>query len=156
MGCPVSRQATPDTRSRRDDHGASTDPLLLQLLRAAHKVESQMSADLAELGVSPEQWRLLSVLAVEDGRTMSELSRLAVLPPASTTRGVDRLVTLGLAYRRADPVDRRRVVVHLSARGRRRIAAVRQAEAAVESDVADALGARGYVGLIEALGRIGT
>ena len=115
-----------------------------------------MSADLAELGVSPEQWRLLSVLAVEDGRTMSELSRLAVLPPASTTRGVDRLVTLGLAYRRADPVDRRRGVVHLSARGRRRIAAVRQAEAAVESDVADALGARGYVGLIEALGRIGT
>jgi DNA-binding MarR family transcriptional regulator len=39
------------------------------------------------------------------------------LPPASVTRLVDGLVADSLAHRKADPRDRRRVLVHITRRG---------------------------------------
>lgn len=147
-------QGTPATETGQDDPRNAVDPLLLQLLRAARRIESSMAGELAALGVSAEQWRLLSVLAGPDGtrptgHTMTEVAQAAVLPPASTTRGMDRLVSLGLVYRRPDPLDRRRVLVFLSARGVREIASARRAEAAAEKEFADAIGTRGYVGRID-------
>ena len=94
---------------------------------------------------------MLAVLAAGGGHIMSELAQLAVVPPATATRIVDHLVTNGLVYRRADPSDRRRVVVHLSARGARTIEPALAAEAQVERAVADALGPRAYVGFVSAL-----
>ena len=49
---------------------------------------------------------------------MGEIATHASLPAPTTTRVVDRLVESGLAVRRTDPVDRRRVLVHLAGAGR--------------------------------------
>jgi DNA-binding MarR family transcriptional regulator len=51
---------------------------------------------------------------------------------------VDRLVGSGLAYRQSDPLDRRRVLVHLAADGR---AVVERICGAVERRAGDVLGA---------------
>ncbi len=126
-------------------------PLLLRLLSAARSVESGISEALASAGVTPEQWRVLGVLEAGGGRTMSDLALTAVVPAATATRIVDQLVSNGLVYRRADPVDRRRVVVHLSARGRRTIAPILDAEATLERAVVEALGPRGYLGVVSSL-----
>ena len=126
-------------------------PLLLRLLSAARSVESGISEALAAAGVTPEQWRVLSVLEAGGGRTMSDLAQTAVVPAATATRIVDQLVSNGLVYRRADPADRRRVVVHLSARGRRTIAPILDAEAALERAVVEGLGPRGYLGVAASL-----
>ena len=48
---------------------------------------------------------------------MSDLARLSVLSPAGATRAIDTLADRALVYRRADPTDKRRVVVFLSAHG---------------------------------------
>ncbi len=49
---------------------------------------------------------------------MSEIAEFALMPAPSLTRLIDRMVTDGLVYRTVDARDRRRVLVHLTARGR--------------------------------------
>ena len=49
---------------------------------------------------------------------MSELAKHILVPPASLTRLIDRMVLFHLAYRKADTVDRRRVLVYATPRGR--------------------------------------
>ena len=69
-------------------------------------------------GVSRDGWRVLLMLARGGGRSMGEIASHTALPPPTATRVVDRLVAAGLAFRRTDPVDRRRVLVHLAGNGR--------------------------------------
>jgi DNA-binding MarR family transcriptional regulator len=49
---------------------------------------------------------------------MGEIASHTAVPAPTATRVVDRLVAAGLAFRNTDPLDRRRVLVHLAARGR--------------------------------------
>ena len=51
---------------------------------------------------------------------MSDAADYAMLPPPSLTKAVDQLVLAKLIDRRADPQDRRRVLIRLTPRGRRR------------------------------------
>lgn len=69
-------------------------------------------------GVSRDGWRVLLFLARGGGRSMGEIAAHTALPAPTATRVVDRLVSARLAYRRNDPVDRRRVLVHLAGEGR--------------------------------------
>lgn len=69
-------------------------------------------------GVTRDGWRVLLMLSRGGGRSMGEIATHAALPAPTATRVVDRLVGGRLAYRRGDPTDRRRVLVHLSAQGR--------------------------------------
>ena len=64
---------------------------------------------------------------------MSEIAEFMLMPPPSTTKLIDRLVSTNLVYRRVDPADRRRVLVFLAARGR---AAHRRLRPAVEEVIA--------------------
>ena len=80
-------------------------------------VSTGISAELEELDITPERWRVLAALALRPGQTMTELARAAVLPPASLTRHMDRLVARGLVLRKAADDDRRRVVAALSPAG---------------------------------------
>ena len=86
--------------------------------RAAHMLAEHVEDALAGSSITPDQWRVLIHLYEERGCTMSELAAAASLTGPTLTRLVDRLTTSALAYRNADPTDRRRVMVHLSSRGR--------------------------------------
>ncbi|MGD9531312.1 MarR family winged helix-turn-helix transcriptional regulator [Pseudonocardia sp.] len=68
--------------------------------------------------MSRDGWRVLLLLARGGGRSMGEIASHTALPAPTATRVVDRLVAARLAYRRHDPVDRRRVLVHLASEGR--------------------------------------
>ncbi|ACY21194.1 regulatory protein MarR [Gordonia bronchialis DSM 43247] len=127
------------------------DPLLLQLLRAAQLISDRLAPVLDDCGVTGEQWRVLEVLAAGEGLPMTDLSRLAVLPPASATRAVDRLISLALVYRRADPLDRRRVMVFLSPHGAQTTATVGERRRAIERELAGAIGSRRYLGITDGL-----
>ncbi|HKR70959.1 MAG TPA: MarR family transcriptional regulator [Streptosporangiaceae bacterium] len=91
--------------------------------------------------MSLEQWRVLSLLADGAGHTMSNIARHVMLPAATLTRVIDRLVEVRLVYRRGDLGDRRRVLVFASPRGRslhRKLAsAVDRAEAALMAGIRD-------------------
>ncbi|WP_433794005.1 MarR family winged helix-turn-helix transcriptional regulator [Actinoplanes sp. CA-252034] len=96
----------------------STD-LMYLLTRAERLMSRRLAVILDAERCSPDAWRVVRVLADGRGHFMTELSELSLLPPGSLTRLIDRLAEEGLVYRRGDDVDRRRIRVHLSARGRR-------------------------------------
>jgi MarR family transcriptional regulator, organic hydroperoxide resistance regulator len=94
----------------------STD-LMYLLTRAERLISRRLAVVLDAERCSLDAWRVIRVLADGSGHFMTELSELSFLPPGSLTRLIDHLVQEGLAYRRGDDVDRRRIRVHLSARG---------------------------------------
>lgn len=92
--------------------GASTTkPLNTLLARVAQRVARQIEATLATCGLSLEQWRVLDLLADEQGHSMSEIAEHAMVPAPTLTKIVDRLVDNALVHRRVDEKDRRRVLV---------------------------------------------
>jgi DNA-binding MarR family transcriptional regulator len=88
------------------------------LVAADQAVTAVVTPVVAAENISLEQWRVLLVLADEAGQAMREIAQRAGLSAPTATRMVDRLVTDGLAYRRSDPLDRRRVLVHISDQGK--------------------------------------
>ncbi|WP_189334700.1 MarR family winged helix-turn-helix transcriptional regulator [Actinoplanes ianthinogenes] len=122
--------------------------LLYLLTRAERLLARRLSGILDAEGCSPDAWRVLTLLADGRGHFMTELSERAFLPPGSLTRLIDHLVEENLVYRRGDDLDRRRIKVHLTARGRRFHQRVDQRIRATLADVplGDSL-----TGLVEAL-----
>ncbi|MBM0123390.1 MarR family winged helix-turn-helix transcriptional regulator [Pimelobacter simplex] len=86
---------------------------------------------LDEQGLAMDHWRIIAVIGDDPGLGMSEIAAAAVVPAATLTRHVDRLVTQGIVVRRIDPHDRRRAVAALSPRGEQYAARLRAAEQAV-------------------------
>ncbi|MFI6904433.1 MarR family winged helix-turn-helix transcriptional regulator [Nonomuraea sp. NPDC050394] len=70
------------------------------------------------LGVNRTDVRCLSRLTARGPLTASELAAGAGLTGGAATTAIDRLERAGLAERVRDTADRRRVLVHLSERGR--------------------------------------
>ena len=98
---------------------ASVMQRLAQLLSQAERgVTRQLGRLLEEEGCTVEQWRTLVLLADGVSHSMSEVAEFALLPAPTLTRLIDRMVADNLAYRTPDPQDRRRVLVHITPRGR--------------------------------------
>jgi DNA-binding MarR family transcriptional regulator len=92
---------------------------LAQLLSQAERgVTRQLRRLLEEQDCTVEQWRTLVLLADGISHSMSEVAEFALLPAPTLTRLIDRMVADNLAYRTPDPQDRRRVLVHITPRGR--------------------------------------
>jgi len=88
--------------------------MLLLLKRMERQFELGLQPLLGEFGLTIEQWRIMAALREEPGQPMSVLAQSAVLPAASLTRHVDKLVERGLVLRRIHASDKRRVIVALS------------------------------------------
>lgn len=92
---------------------------LVELLdRLDRAVATALSPVTSAEGVSRDGWRVLLMLARGGGRSMGEIASHTAMPAPTATRVVDRLVAAQLAFRRTDPIDRRRVLVHLATHGR--------------------------------------
>ena len=90
------------------------------LSRATHQLTQRLRTILEEEGLTLGQWRVLQLLSDGTSHGMSDAADYAMLPAPSLTKAVDQLVSAKLIDRRADPQDRRRVLIRLTARGRRR------------------------------------
>jgi DNA-binding MarR family transcriptional regulator len=90
------------------------------LLRRAHQRASAVF--LAELGenhrITPTQFAALVKLHDVGEESQNELGRLIATDPATTQGVVRRLIARRLVERLADPGDRRRAKLRLTARGR--------------------------------------
>ena len=100
----------------------------LRLKHAERALRRAVEPRLTAEQLTFEQWQVLSALRERPGLRMTELAEFAVLPAASLTRHVDRLVERALVIRRIDPDDRRRAVVALSSLGERLAALLHDAE----------------------------
>ncbi|MGY1643425.1 MarR family winged helix-turn-helix transcriptional regulator [Geodermatophilus sp. SYSU D00703] len=127
-------------------------PSLVELLTVAQRrVARGVAAVLAEDGATLDGYRVMRCLAAGPGRSMSELGAALSLPAPTLTRLVDGLVDAAEAYRLPDPDDGRRVRVHLSARGRTRLARLVALVGAHEAALAETLGPARVESLVRAL-----
>jgi DNA-binding MarR family transcriptional regulator len=110
--------------------------VLLLLKRIERQLELGLQPLLDEFGLTIEQWRIMAALRDEPGQPMSVLAESAVLPAASLTRHVDKLVERGLVLRRIHPDDKRRIVTALSPVGGTVADRLAAAQRELEADVA--------------------
>lgn len=98
-----------------DDASSS---LAVRLRRAEAALRDRLLPILSVHGFGMEHWRIIAVVDDEPGIGMSSVAANAVVPAATLTRHMDKLVERGIVQRHVDPTDKRRVVVALSAAGR--------------------------------------
>jgi DNA-binding MarR family transcriptional regulator len=86
----------------------------------AKRLEQTLSALHAKkLGISVNNWKIMRVIGFFGPLSATELGNRTSLDPDKITRAVDVLVQRGYVIRKDDEADRRRVVLTLSAKGRR-------------------------------------
>ncbi|MCZ4498199.1 MAG: regulatory protein MarR [Marmoricola sp.] len=128
---------------------------LVVLLRyCENKVREQLQPILDSAGLSAEHWRVMALLHEQPGLGAGAIVKGAVLPSASVTRHVDKLVERGMVVRRVDPSDKRRVVLALSPRGYELAERLLAEERAVEDTIAGGLGAERFKALSRDLGML--
>jgi DNA-binding MarR family transcriptional regulator len=131
---------------------ATVAPALVELLAlVSRRVSRGVATVLAEDGATLDTFRVMRALTAGPGCSMGELSAALCLPAPTATRLVDGLVDTALAYRLPDPGDGRRVRVHLSDRGRARLARLEALVRAHESALAGEMGAERVTALVGAL-----
>ena len=105
----------------RPDVDTAALGLVGRLHRAALLTNTPLAAGLAEQGLQPGWFDLLAALR-RSGRPYelnpTQLMRATLLSSGGMTKRLDRLVQAGLVERRADPVDRRGVLVSLTRHGK--------------------------------------
>jgi MarR family transcriptional regulator, organic hydroperoxide resistance regulator len=131
---PITSLKTP----RGNDSDGLPDVLqFMQLLWAvAHGLERASKRMTSEFGVTGPQRLALRVVGLFPGLSAGELAAVLHLDPSTLTGVLQRLVGQRLLMRMDDPLDRRRAVLRLTARGAR-VNAV--SDGTVEAAVAEAL-----------------
>lgn len=102
------------------ERAASATEALLTILRITRVLER------IDAGVSPQQYRMLKLIGAGGERSARLAEKLAVARPTLTATA-DSLVAIGLAFREAEPGDRRVVRLRLTEAGQK---AVQRADAA--------------------------
>ena len=92
--------------------------LVMMLQRALNALLPKFRAIIGRFGLTGTQWRVMRTLWDRDGRSVLELARATLISAPSLVGVIDRLARDGLVERRPCDVDRRRVYVHLTRRGR--------------------------------------
>jgi DNA-binding MarR family transcriptional regulator len=107
----------------RDDLSERRDELVDEIKKAMQDQQGQstiLSDAIADrLSVTPTDLEVLGTLAVGGPLSAGDLAKRTGLTSGAITRLIDRLEARGIARRRADPEDRRRVLVEITAMANR-------------------------------------
>lgn len=103
--------------SASPDEALSAAEMAYRVIQVERDLTMRLAAILDAEECSVDRWCALLLLADGQGHAMSELIAHTLLPPATVTRLVDGMLVTGLAYRRVDERDRRRVLVFATERG---------------------------------------
>lgn len=126
---PTSRPAP--SLERSSDSGACH----LLLLRLGRTSAVRLGAALGELRMHPHEFAVLHALWEAGPVSQGRLGETLRVHPSNLVAVIDGLEADELVLRRRDPLDRRRYLVDLTARGRRRLEQARHAAEQVEADL---------------------
>ena len=101
-------------QARTKKTASGTVSLQTLLSEASRKATADLERVLRPKGVPVEYWRVLEVLADENGRSMSALAEAVSMRLPTLSKLIDRMVGDALVQRAADPQDLRRVLVYIS------------------------------------------
>jgi DNA-binding MarR family transcriptional regulator len=126
-----------------------------ELVHAARLHRARSAQLLNELGLFPGQEQVLTLLAAEDGRTMSDLAANLRVRPPTASKTIARLSAQGLVARRTVNGDGRVVRVELTEEGRRRAEAVDAVWETLEREAVDDLDGKDRKRLRKMLRKVG-
>ena len=133
----------------RDDSDQITDALL-GASRLLVAISARSIARVDETITIP-QFRTLVILSTRGPINLATLAGLLDVQPSTTGRMVDRLVASGLIDRRTHPESRRELIVELTARGRKTVAAVTASRREEIASIVAKMPQRQRHGLVRAL-----
>ena len=93
----------------------------IKLLRSANTVQARLDDSLRRIGLKENQLGVLEMLHHLGPLHQHEIGKKLLVSRANITLLVDQLAARGLVRRERNKEDRRRIRVHLTAEGRRRI-----------------------------------
>jgi MarR family transcriptional regulator, transcriptional regulator for hemolysin len=123
------------------------------LSQASYALATELTAGLAELGISPRGYCVLATAMTGD-RTQIELAHSVGLDKTTMVVTIDELEEAGLAERRPSSADRRARVIAVTAAGRDRVAEAEQVVARIQADVLAALPAGQRQDFVDSLARL--
>ena len=135
---------------------ASVEPdfdLMLLLCQASHALTTELTAGLAELGITPRAHCVLTHALTGD-LTQSELADLCGLDKTTMVVTMDELEQAGLAQRLLSSADRRARIISVTAAGRRKVGQANAIVSRIYADVLAALPASERQGFVNGLSRL--
>ncbi len=122
----------------------TAQPSLETLLsEASRRATADLERVLGSEGLPVEHWRVLEVLADENGRAMTALADAVAMKLPSLSKLIDRMVASALVQRAPDPQDQRRVLVYISDVGLAKVRQLRGPVRKQRSTLEASLGAEG-------------
>lgn len=116
------------------------DYLLYLLARASHQASRQFHDLVKRHGLTVAEWRVLACAGDRD-LTIGELAEMTLYQQPSLSKVIDRMAEDGLVARRRDGLDRRRVLVAISAKGRALADGLQHAARCHEAAILESYGA---------------
>jgi homoprotocatechuate degradation regulator HpaR len=136
---PLSSAALPSPASRLRPFARS---LPMQLMKARELVMQHFRPHLNAHDLTDQQWRIIRALAEGDALEIGDLGARCCIHPASLSRILPKLESAGLAGRRASEGDKRRVMISITAQGRRLFNSIAPESDEIYAAVARKLGAK--------------
>lgn len=122
-------------------NGPAASEAIAAWIESGYRLQGKIEAALEPIGLSFTKLNVLTHMAeARQSLSLSEIAAKLGCVRSNVTQLVDRLEADGLVRRLYDPTDRRSIRAELSDLGRERQAQGAQAVAAVEQEVAAALG----------------
>ena len=112
--------------------------LMFLLSQASHALETEMTAELHALGVSPRAHCVLAH-ALSGELTQSQVAEKCALDKTTMVVAMDELEKAGLAERRASGTDRRTRIIAVTKAGERKVAEANAIVARIYAEVLAAL-----------------
>jgi homoprotocatechuate degradation regulator HpaR len=112
----------------------------MQLMRAREAVMQRFRPHLTARGLTEQQWRIIRALAEIEALEIAVLGDHCCIHPASLSRMLPKLAADGLIARRGSRADQRRIIVSLTAKGRRQFTALSAESEAIYAQLARDLG----------------
>ena len=126
---------------------------MMLLHRTAHALETELTARLADIGLSPRARCVLSS-ALDAGLTQTEIADMVDIDKTTMVVTMDALESAGYAERHPSPTDRRARVVVVTESGRAIVAKADDVFTDVVGSVLDSLPADERAGLVGGLTRL--
>jgi MarR family transcriptional regulator, transcriptional regulator for hemolysin len=123
------------------------------LSRASHSLTTQLTAALADAGLSPRAHCVLST-AMTGEFTQTALAQAVGLDKTTMVVTIDELEAAGLAERRPAAGDRRARVIAVTPAGVAKVAKSQEIVARIQSEVLDSLPARERAAFVDTLARL--
>ena len=121
------------------EHQRLVDECSLQFHRAFHVFWENASSAWLELDLSITQLRNLIILSLHGPQRVGQLAAALGVSEPSASQVVDRLAQRALIRRDADPSDRRRIMVSITAEGEHLLDSVRTSRSIVAEGLLDRL-----------------